>query len=145
MSRLTQQHISKLRDHRFVPGEYVLVKRIAKTGANVDKLSKIPAMIGPALVKKLIGKKAVLIEYLVNGQVRIRNYKHLVHFHAPETPTPDQKQAQKYYNSPGDRTNRDGKRHPISEMLDNNVGERDDFDDDEGLLGDGRMIVASVE
>ena len=116
-----KQHISKLREHKFVPGEYVLVKRIAKTGANVDKLSKLPAMIGPAIIKKLIGKKAVLIQYLVNGQVRIRNYKHLVHFHAPENPTMEQKTDQKYFNSPGDRTNRDERRHPILELLDNNV------------------------
>ena len=123
-----KSHVAPLREHNFVPGEYVLVKRLGRSGQNIPKLPGIPAYLGPALVKKLIGRKAVIVEYVANGQIRIRNYKHLVHFHEPEGKIAEsQKEYQKYYNGPGDRSNADAK-HLYEQILDGDMEtDRDDF------------------
>ena len=123
-----KSHVAPLREHNFVPGEYVLVKRLGRSGQNIPKLPGIPAYLGPALVKKLIGRKAVIVEYIANGQIRIRNYKHLTHFHEPEGKIAEsQKEYQKYYNGPGDRSNADAK-HLYEQILDGDMEtDRDDF------------------
>ncbi|HIC32498.1 MAG TPA: transposase, partial [Flavobacteriaceae bacterium] len=88
---------SPTRKHNYQPGEYVLVKRISRTGENADKLSKLPAFLGPALVKALIGSKAVLLEFVVNGEIRLRSFRHLARF----VPPPEgNEHYQKYYNGP---------------------------------------------
>ena len=125
-----KKNISPLRDHDFTPGEFVLVKRLGKSGQNVPKLPGIPAYLGPAMVKKLVGKKAVVVEYVANGQIRIRNYKHLVHFHEPEGKIArSQQEYQKYYNGPGDRSEKDKNKHLYHRILDNDDDERDDYNE----------------
>ena len=120
-----KSHVSRLqRDHNFVPGEFVLVKRLARTGQNVQKLSGMP-LLGPAIIRRLVGKKAILIEYVANGQVRIRNYKHLVRFHEP----PPNCEDQRYYNGPLDKTSRDEQKYPMLDILTGISDERDDFDE----------------
>ena len=125
-----KNNISPLRDHDFTPGEFVLVKRLGRSGQNIPKLPGIPAYLGPAMVKKLVGKKAVVVEYIANGQIRIRNYKHLVHFHEPEGKiAQSQQEYQKYYNGPGDRSEKDKNKHLYHRILDNDDDERDDYNE----------------
>ena len=80
-------------------------------------------------MKKLIGRKAVIVEYVANGQIRIRNYKHLVHFHVPEGENAQsQEEFQKYYNGPGDRSDADANKHLYHRILDDDMeADRDDF------------------
>ena len=124
-----KKHVTRLRDHRFTEGMFVLVKRMSRTGKNAPKLSPIPAYLGPGLIIKLIGKKALLIKFIINGEVRIRNYKHLYPFNFPETDDGQQEKYSKYFNGPGNRSSTDKNKHLITKLLDGSMDQdSDEFD-----------------
>ena len=106
------------RDHGLEPGEMVLVKRLSGTEQVAAKLSTLPAMLGPAVVRRLLGTKAVLIQYLATGQFKVRNYRHLVRF-APPSPNAADIEDIKYYNAPKTKNAHDELLAPLED--------RDDF------------------
>ena len=107
-----KHHVRKPVKHSFKEGQLVLVERMSKTGENAPKLSKLPAVLGPARITKLIGDKTVELEYLVNGEIRQRSYKHLRPYFSPSKVTG----YEKYFNGPKDK--RKIHKSPIDSLMD---------------------------